>query len=306
MKNMKSLRIFASAAVLLMSLLLFTLPASAMQRDERYLSNCKLIDEDVVFDEKMQKALSAQIRHTSDETDLYVAVVIKGKDSPQYSDSEVQRQAENYYLDLFKPQTETDADGVLLFLNLSTRSAYIATSGMGQLYFSNKDSNNRVDKMIDNMKSSLQAENYYNAVMTFCSDVSKYYHEGVPHGAYSKDEATGTYYWEENGKLVSGKKLPRFYGKNWKLIFGSGAVTGLIAVLVTALIIRSRYKLVKSLSATNYISQQETQFYVRDDLFLRTHTTKTHIDTSGGGGGGGGGHSHSSGGHSFGGGGGHW
>ncbi|MBQ8921216.1 MAG: TPM domain-containing protein [Oscillospiraceae bacterium] len=305
MKGRKLSRLFAVAAAFLCSLTLFALPASA-KREESYIMNCKLYDEDQVFDSAAEEALSAEIRQASDETDMYVAVIIRGPDAPAYSDSEIQRRAEQAYLDLFKPKTATDADGLILYLNLSTRYAYIATSGIGQLYYSNSDSHNRVDQMVENMKSSLQSGNYSGAVSRFCSDVRRYYSEGIPRGAYSKDDSTGTYYWEENGELVSGKHLPLFYGKNWSALIGIGAVAGLIAALITYLVIRSRYKLVKSLSATNYISQQETQFYVRDDLFIRTHTTKTHIDSGGGGGGGGGGHSHMSGGHSFGGGGGHW
>ena len=93
----------------------------------------------------------------------------------------------------------------------------------------------------------------------------------------------------------------------------TGAIGGLIigglTMLITVLVIKSRYKFRKSLSASNYISDKETTFYQRDDMFIRTHTTKSYIDrsSSGGGGGGGrgsshsssGGHSHSGGGRSF-------
>ena len=305
MRMKKCLRLLSAAAVMLLSVMLFALPASAA-REESYIMNCKLYDEDGVFDTETAEELSAEIRSASDQVDMYVAVIIAGPGAPAYSDSAIQQKAEYAYLDLFKPQNKTDADGLILYLNLSTRYAHIATSGIGQLYYSNSDRNNRVDQMIENMKNYLRGEDYAGAVRRFCQDVISYHSKGIPDGSYTKDDSSDTYYWNDNGKLASGKRLPMFYGKDWRGLIVLGVVAGGIAALITFLIIRSRYKLVKSLSATNYISQQETQFYVRDDLFIRTHTTKTHIDTSSGGGGGGGGHSHSTGGHSFGGGGGHW
>ena len=304
MKKTKLIRLFASAAVMVLALLALTVNVSAA-REETYIPNCALYDEDGLFDEQQTDELNAAIRNASDTTDMYVAVVIYGPDSPEYSDRAVEDMAKQKYLDLFQPKTPTDADGALLILNLSTRYAYIATSGIGQLYYSNADSSNRVEDMIDNMKSDLRAEDYAGAVTQFCDDIIKYYNAGIPHGAYSKNDATNEYYWEENGQLVSGPELPRFYGKNWNLVIGISTAVGLLTALIAGLCIRSRYKLVKSLSATNYISQQDTHFYEQNDLFIRTHTSKTHID-SGGSGGGGGGHSSSFGGHSFGGGGGHW
>ncbi|MBR6108034.1 MAG: TPM domain-containing protein [Oscillospiraceae bacterium] len=305
MKKKKLIRMLSAAAALLISVLLLTVNAAAA-REETYIPNCKLYDEDGLFDEIQTADLNQKIRSASDYTDMYVAVVIYGPDSEAYSDNTVKTMAMQKYLDLFQPKTKTDADGLLLILNLSTRYAYIATSGMGQLYYSNADSANRIDKMIENMKSSLRAEDYKGAIMQFCNDVINYYDKGIPRGAYTKDDQTGEYFWEENGQLVSGTELPRFYGKNWPAVIGISAGVGLLTALITALIIRSRYKLVKSLSATNYISQNETQFYERNDMFIRTHTSKTRIDSGGSGGGGGGGHSSSFGGHSFGGGGGHW
>lgn len=305
MRKTKLIRILSAAAALLMSVLLLTVNAAAA-REEEYIPNCALYDMDGLFDDTQTEQLNAAIRDASDTTDMYVAVMIYGPDSPEYSDSTVEDMAKQQYLDLFHPKTATDADGAILILNLSTHYAYIATSGIGQLYYSNADSTNRVEDMIENMKSDLRAEDYAGAVMQFCDDIIKYYRKGIPKGAYSKNDDTGEYYWEENGQLVSGPKLPRFYGKNWAAVIGIGIAAGLIAALIAVLIIRSRYKLVKSLAATNYISQQDTHFYERNDMFLRTHTSKTRIDSGGSGGGGGGGHSSSFGGHLFGGGGGHW
>jgi len=303
MRKKNLTRILSAAAALLVSMLLLTLNTSA--NDEDHLQYCCLYDENDIIDEADEAELDKTIRQTAQDTNQYVAVVIYGPDSPAYSDSQVEQMADSHYLTLFEPQTETDADGLLLILNLSTHYAYITTSGTGQLYYSNSSSDNRIDRMIDNMKSDLRSEDYAGAVRRFCSDVRHYHDIGIKNGAYSYDSSMKKYYWYENGELVSGKKLPLFYGKDWEAIIRFGLIIGAIAGIITALIIRSRYKLVKSLSATNYISRNDTNFYEKNDLFLRTHTSKTRISSESSGGGGGG-SSHSSGGHSFGGGGGHW
>ena len=299
-------RLISALASMLVSVLLFALPVSAERQYENCRANCKVYDEDGVFDESERLALDEKIQSVSDEIDMYVAVCIRGSNAPSYSDNQVMTMADDLYDELFNPQYGVDTDGVLLYLNLSTRYAYISTSGTGQFYYSNAKGNNRIDDMIDSLKPDLRAEDYSGAVYQFCSEILKYYHKGIEKGSYHKDENTGEYYWMENGEIVHGRKLPMFYGKNWTRIGLIAGGVGLLTALITCLIIRSRYKLVKSLSATNYISDQDTSFYVRDDIFIRTHTSKSRID-SGGSGGGGGGFSHmSSGGHSHGGGGGHW
>ena len=116
------------------------------------------------------------------------------------------------------------------------------------------------------------------------------------------------YVYKQDGELVFSEKLPWWFGVRWKLFGILAAVFGSIAALISLLVIKSSYQLKKSLDPSNYVSEKETKFLVKDDIFIRAHTTKTHIDrSSGGGGGGGGGSSHtSSGGFSHGGGGSHW
>ena len=302
------LRMLAAAAVLLYGILAFACPASAARDYPNCINNCKLYDEAGMFDSVDREMLDNAIRETSDTVDMYVAVCVYGADEPQLSDTQVMNLADDIYDELFNPQYGEDSDGVLLVLYLSTRYAYISTCGMGQLYYTNGGSSNRVSKMIDNMTSYLRDENYSGAIQRFCSDLKSYYSSGVPKNAYTYDENAKLYYYESNGELVSAKSLPKFFGVPWQLLIGIGIVTGSIGALIAFLVVVSQYKLVKSLAPINYVSQQDTQFYVQDDIFLRTHTSKTRIDTdSGGRGGGGGGSSHmSSGGHSHGGGGGHW
>ena len=307
MKLWKRIAAFAAAAALILML-----PAGMTASAERAFKNCiqnvGLYDEDGVFDETVSKALDAVIKEASQSVNMYVAVCIRPETDPHYPDSQIETMADDMYDELFNPEPGTDTDGLLLYLNLSTRYAYITTSGLGQMYFYNAVENNRISQMIDNMTSYLRTEDYSGAIQRFCNDVKSYYRKGIPFGAYTKNSDTGKYLYVKDGKVVSGDKLPFLYGKNLRPYLIVGGIAGALTALIAYLIIKSRYKLKKSLEPTNYVSQKETQFLVHDDVFLRTHTSKTRIDTdSRSGGGGGGGFSHSSGGgHSHGGGGGHW
>ena len=129
----------------------------------------------------------------------------------------------------------------------------------------------------------------------------------MPNHGYTKDDDTGLYYYNEGGTLVHSESLPLSYRANIPAAVAISVLIGGIAAMIAFFAIRSSYKFKKSLAASNYISNRETNFYQRDDMFIRTYTSKTRISSDSGGGGGGGGHSHSSsGGHSHGGGGGHF
>ena len=300
------------AAVFCMMLL--TVPASAARQFENAVENCKLYDPDGMFDETEQETLNNLIRETSDKVDMYVAVYVMNGSGYDLSHDGCMRFADDKYDELFNPQSDVDTDGLLLLLNMDMsggeRYMYITTSGMGQLYYTNSVENDRISEMQDHLVGLLPRGNVdmKGAVSRFCSDAEQYYRKGIPRNYYVKDYSTGNYLYQKNGVLVKSKTLPFFYSIN----FAKGGLVGLLLGGFTALIaflcIKSKYKFRKPLAASNYVSSRETTFYQRDDIFLRTHTSKTYIDRSsgsgGGGGGGGGGFSHSSsGGHSHGGGG---
>ena len=300
------------AAVCFMFLL--ALPVSAQRQYEDCIANCRLYDEDGLFSEMEQEELSRLIRETSDEADLYVAVYILNGSGREMTVSLCEKTSEQLYIEKFDPQYDTDTDGILLFLNLDMpasdtgRYMYIATSGMGKLYYTDDPENDRLNAMMDDIARCMPRGTQGDpnaAVRTFCADVLRY-SQSLPRKAFSYDKQTGTYYYAKNGEMVSGSSLPLSYRLNTAAGAVIGALAAALTALITFLVIRSRYKFTKTLSASNYISDRDTTFYQRDDMFIRTHTTKTRIDTnrSGGGGGGvGGGSSHMSGGHSFGGGG---
>ena len=303
-------RIFSLLAAVCLFLLPL-LPVSAERQFEDCIANCQLYDPDVLFSEMEQEELSRLIRETSDKIDMYIAVQIINS-GDEMNDFETEAFADDRYDELFNPQSGTDTDGLMLVLNMPTHYPYITTSGIGEMYYYNANSDNRINLMISHLIGYLRNNDNAGAVRQFCEDAVYYYNQGVPRNARTYSYNTRLYSYVKNGKLVRSKTLPLSYRLNYGVGLIAGAICAVLTGLISFAVIKSRYKFTKSLSASNYISDRDTTFYQRDDMFIRTHTTKTRIDTNRGGGGGGGGgfgggSSHSSfGGHSHGGGGGHW
>ena len=300
-------RIFSLLAAVCLFLLPL-LPISAERQFEDCIANCKLYDPDGLFDDAETQELNQLIRETSDKIGMYIAVQVINS-GEELLDYETEVLADDRYDELFNPQKGVDTDGLMLVLNMPTHYIYITTSGMGEMYYYNARSNDRVGQMVENMKSYLRNSDNTGAVRRFCQDAEYYYKLGAPRNACTYNSNTHLYSYIKDGKLVRSKTQPLSYKLNFGVGLIVGAICAALAGLISFAVIKSRYKFTKSLSASNYISDRETTFYQRDDMFIRTHTTKTRIDTDRGGGGGGfsGGSSHSSsGGHSHGGGGGHW
>ena len=323
----KILQYFLTAAAVLCCTLCAAVSVSAARPLEDTIPNCKLYDADNFLSAEEQDQINEMIREVSNDIDMYVAVGIlngSGRDNSAFSeeeadtlmlqsdltDGEVMNYADDLYDRLFNIPYGKETDGVLLMLNMPTHYIYISTCGLGELYYYNGSADNRIDVMVNNLVSYMRNSDYTGAVGRFCNDLRSYQKKGFPKEAYTYNAQSGQYAYYHKGELKFAKKLPWWFGVQWKMWGTIGAIAGLISALIAAAIVKSNYKLVKTLDASNYISQKETRYTVKDDVFIRTHTTKTRIETDSGrsgGGGGGGGSSHtSSGGFSHGGGGGHW
>ena len=305
---MKLLKRIAAGLAAVAALLTFCIPVSAERQFEECIENCRLYDPENVISSFDVPELNSLITQTSSDIDMYVAVEILQDQNPNETEEEAEYNAHIRYNELFNPRDGVDTDGALLWLNLATQYMYIATSGKGNFYYYNGSEDDRVQEMNDRMKPYLRSDDYAGAVRSFCNDLVKYYQKGLPSQAYATHRDTGKVYYIQNGQIVIADKLPWNYSVNWPVVLSVSGIIGAIAGLISLLVIKSSYKLKKSLSATSYVSQRDTQYYQHDDIFLRTHTSKTHISSDSGrsGGGGGGGSIGSFGGHSGGGGGSHW
>lgn len=298
---------FGALAAAAMMLSCGGITASAQRQYENCIQNCGVYDVQGILTDSERELANTRVQTLSEAIDMYVAVYIYGPETSFSGDNDVMRTADNNYDDLFNPQYGVDTDGILLLINNSTKFDYISTSGIGQIYFYNGDEDNRVDEIFDYMWDHILAGDTYAAIEDFCVITERLYHKGAPDDAYVYERDTDQYLYMKGGELVKADSLPWWFGFDLFPALPMGLIIGLIVCLVSNACIKSSYKFTKALTPTNYISQNETKFNIKEDMFIRQYRTRTRISSSsGGGGGGGGGHSHSSGGgHSHGGGGRH-
>lgn len=284
-----------------------SITASADRPYENCIQNCRVYDAQGILTESELELANTRLMELSYTIDMYVAVYIYGPETSFSSDNDVMRTADDNYDALFNPQYGVDTDGILLLINNSTKYDYISTSGRGQIYFYNGDENNRVDEIFDYMWDHLLAGETYAAIEDFCTITERLYHAGPPDEyVYVYEHDTSQYIYMENGELVKADSLPLSFRFSLIPALPMGLIIGLIVCLVSNACIKNSYKFTKALTPTNYISQNETKFNIKEDMFIRQYRTRVRINSGGGSGGGGGGSSHrSSGGHSHGGGGRH-
>lgn len=287
-----------------------TLPAAAYQEEKA--DNIWLCDEANSLTEDEFDYLVTCLQDTSDYTGMNIGVWVGGEPLGYGEESTIRFCDDNY-----DQQFGINTDGVFLYIDMSGESDlfdYLSTSGMGQFYYTNSDDNNRVHEMIVGIESHLPRgnEDVSQAIIRLCTDMELYYDVGVPEGYYTYNSDNGEYLYSENGKVKSVyqyEDLPEECRNpaSWGSIILTAVVAGILAFVISLLVIRFRYRFKSPGDMRNYLESGRVRMTFQEDRFLRQSRTRTRIESSsGGGGGGGGGSSHSSsGGGSHGGGGGH-
>lgn len=268
------------------------LSASAAAEVEIYDTGSRLTD-------KEYKECMERLHQAADKTGMNIGIIL-GTDS--LSDPGIESMADTTYDSRFGEGT----DGILYYMDLKGYSPYdyISTSGMAQFYYTNSDSNNRINVIFDLLDDYLYpvgSEDVSGAIQQFAYEVEYYYNEGVPDKYYYYDSVYDKYFYlDANGNVRSSSRKPYI---NWVLVLLSAFISfgvGIVAALIMFLVVKSRYKFKSSLTPTSYVNKRAVDYVEQYDHFVRTYTTKRCIETDSGGGGhigGGGGGGHSSGGH---------
>lgn len=306
------LHLILTAAAVLSCTFGAAVSVSAARPLEDTIPDCKLYDVDNFLSADEQMQIDQLISDVSREIDMYVAVCILNESGDGMADYDCEDYADNLYDKLFNVPYGKETDGEILLLNMPMHAITIENSGMGEFYYYSDpgSSIDRNDTMRENIISYMRESDYVGAVEQFCDDLKHYKKQGLPKDAQTYNPQTGQYAYVHKGQIEFANKLPWWYGFKFGLWSAISAAVGGLTGLISMLIVKSNYKFTKSLDPTNYVSQKDTKYLVKDDVFIRTHTTKHRIDSDGGGrsgGGGGGGISHtSSGGFSHSGGTSHW
>ena len=242
--------------------------------------------------------VAERLHQAADNTHLNVVVILGNQ---QLSDLAIESMADSTYDQLYPK----NSDGICFYLDLSGAAHpydYISTSGMAQFYYTNSDSNNRINSMhyaIDKYLYPIGSEDVSGALNEFADQLENYYEAGIPDAYYVYDDVYHKYYHVENGEIITTSRKP--YHDVERLFLG-GIMGLLIGIMIGAIVkgsIKSKYKFIYELSPTNYINKKSVHYIQQTDTFIRERTTKTHVSSSSSGHRSGG--SHHSGGHSHGG-----
>lgn len=285
-------------ALCMMTVLCAVLPVSAGTKSEIFL-----FDEGNRLTSEELASVKTRLQQTADYTGLNVGIIMGTQSRSDYT---IESAVKTTYTDTFG----NDSDGVLYYMDLKGYEPYdyIVTRGLGMFYVTNDSTYNRLESIysaLDKYLYPVGSEDVYGACIAYCEQVEKCYDAGIPDHFYVYDDEYREYYHIENGKIVTTTRRPWI---NWGAVAGVtviGGVIGLIAAVIVFGAVKSKYKFKYSLSPTTYVNRKTVQVNQQYDNFVRTNTSRIHIDSGGGGGrvGGGGGGGFSSGG--FGGGGHH-
>jgi uncharacterized protein len=174
----------------------------------------------------------------------------------------------------------TDNTGILLLIDMESREWYISTCGEAIYIFTDYG----LDQLGQTILPWLSEGAYYRAFQAWISALSPYvkaYHAGSPVDGYvPPDEYESPYgeeiYYYDDHVGVTVKPFP------------IALIIGLVAALVTILVMRSRMNTAKlQKNAANYLKAGSFRLRQHSDMFLYsrvTRTAKPKNNTSGGGG----------------------
>lgn len=279
-------------------LLLLTCICPAISIHAKASDTVYLYDESGKLTEDEYQFCYESLQVASEYTGMNIIVILGYQ---EYTEATIHSLADTTYDTLFAEKS----DGLCYYIDLRGHSPtydYISTSGLAQFYYTNANSNNRIDAIMTALDKYLVPagkEDMTGAVAGFAEQLERYYDAGIPERYYVYDDIYHEYYHVENGAVVTTKNKP-YLAWDSAFLFGMiGLILGIIIAVITYLVVKSHYQFRRALSPTNYVNQKTVMYHQQYDNFIRTRTSKTHVNSnssnhgsshSGGGG-------HSSGGH---------
>ncbi|MBQ8960629.1 MAG: hypothetical protein IJ071_05360 [Ruminococcus sp.] len=297
-------RIISLAAAVLLSLMLmpmFSLTAGAAENYAQGWSGDagrSMIEDDYgLFDEATLNDLNKIVRETAEKLEMNIYIFLAGTGYRYQSDSQTVIFADDSYDEIFGE----DTDGVFYYLDISGKSPacdHISTSGKAVLWYQNDIDTifSRLDAYLPASGETVYSDDIARAIRAYLGFLESY--QDTSSGLrYYHDESSGKYFYYVGSRFYVSKSRPPAIS----LLYGAAsAVAGLVVSLIVYFVTKSKYKFKSSTDAGVYVSREHTRYFQNEDTFLREHTSRVRIESSGGGGGGyrgggGGGHSYSGG-----------
>jgi len=164
-------------------------------------------------------------------------------------------------------------DGLLLLIDMDTRTMHISTTGQAILIYDDY----RIESMLDNAYYHISNQDYYKTAYNFIIDSENYIKMGIP----SSNEG---YEIDINGDYVRKKGAFPFFG----FLIASLIISGIFI-----LIAKSRHKVVKKATeAKNYLIRGSLSLTQSSDRFVNSHTSTIYVPKTSSSGGSGGSSTH--------------
>lgn len=258
-------------SLLLATLLILSIPVTAFATDPDapwVVDNAGLLDSEEIHE------LNRQIQNLRSELELEIVIVTTygtdGKGVQEYADDFYDRNGYGY---------GSDNSGILLLIDMESREWYMSTCGEAIYIFTDYG----LDQLGEEILPWLSDGEYYRAFLAWLSALTPYvkaYQNGspiegyVPPDDYDSPYGDEIYYYDDH---VGVRVHP----------FPIALIVGLVAALITVLIMRSQMNTAKlQKSAANYLKDGSFHLRRRSDMFLYSRVTKTprpKNNTSGGG-----------------------
>lgn len=251
----------------------------------------RVLDEVGYLSEGQRKSLQEHLTKKSVEAQLDIVFYIGNEEVS--NDAEDEALAEDIY-DSNGFGYDNGGSGVMLYINLNSRYAYICTTGIAIWCIDDYD----IEDILDDIWSEIEYGDYYEAAKYFADDVT------IISKKYLENEDKGIEVWRENEYTVYEDfyydyaqhhrdvdyTLEDSFGEVVTKILKNPIACGFVGAVISGIIVLIMCLGQKSKMKANGNTYMDRNQYVvneREDRYLRTTTVKTKIESSSGGGGGG-------------------
>ena len=248
---------------------------------------------------EMIEVLNEDIRECAKNLKLNICVFLAGP-THRMSDG----QTPDFCGDEYDKRFGEDTDGVYFFVDMSGKTPaydYLLTSGKAILYYNGRTNAIRESTYayFPSSDEANYAEHYVDiakGIERFLDSLEKYKDTSTFIDKVFYDPNTGKYVYYKGGNLVVTDKKPLIEHLRWIPLSLLG---GLIMYLIFYFSIKGKYKFKSKTNPRIYVAENQTSYQRKDDIFIRSRTSKTRLSSqsSGGGHSGGGGGHHSGGTH---------
>lgn len=229
----------------------------------------KVNDQAGLFTAAEITAIESSAAQLTEKLSMDVVVVTtkdtKGKSSQAYADD---------FYDQNGYGIGSEADGVLLLINMQDREVYISTCGQTIRYLTD----DRINSILDVIYADLGEGKYAKAVNSFMTELDFYVGLGIPQNQYNQDENGVISPNEASPNVVTPQEKPMSPGQKLAIYLAISCAAGGIVVGIMAAANRGH----STTNQNTYLENKALNILSRQDRHINTNVTYEVIQTNNG------------------------